>query len=204
MHNGGQLLVVSGPSGVGKDAVLKVFQELCPSFCSSVSATTRAIRPGEVDGKDYIFLTREQFSGMIEKGELLEFTQYNQNFYGSPSAFIQQQLTCGDVVMNVEVEGAGNVKKAIPQAILVFMAPPSMAELWRRLVGRGTEDEATCRRRFDRAYEELACVSQYDYVVVNDDVEQAAQDLISICRTQRCTYNRREAFCNLLMMEEVK
>lgn len=204
MSRKGILMVLSGPSGVGKDAVRVEFLKKCAGIDSSVSATSRAMRPGEVDGVDYIFLTREAFRSMIEEGNFLEYTEYNGNFYGTPRPFVEEQLRAGkDVLLKIEVEGALNVKKHFPDAVLVFLVPPSMETLWDRLVGRGTDDRASCENRFRQAYREMACAENYDYIVVNDDLEAAIDDLCSVYRAECCRRERNDALYTQLMTEEV-
>ena len=204
MDRKGMLMVLSGPSGVGKDAVRVEFLRECATIESSVSATTRAKRPGEVDGVDYIFLTQEAFGGMIEEGKFLEHTLYNGNYYGTPRPFVEDQLCSGrDVLLKIEVQGALNVKKFFPEAILVFMVPPTMETLWQRLVGRGTGTHEDCVNRFKLAYREMCYADQYDYVVVNDKLPDTIRDLCAIYKAECCRRERNIALCNQLMTEEV-
>lgn len=176
----GRLIVVSGPSGVGKGTVIRALAELT-TFHLSVSATTRQMRPGEIDGRDYFFLSEEEFKEWIEEGRLLEWAEYAGNLYGTPRAAVEQHLQAGrDVVLEIEVQGARQVKAAMPEAVLVFILPPSVEELEQRLKGRG--DTTNVDERLDTARRELEEVPFFDFTVVNDDVERAAEELRSILR----------------------
>lgn len=182
----GRLFVVSGPSGVGKDAVLERLFEHVPGVVRSVSATTRAMRPGETDGVDYYFFSREQFEEGIEGGFFFEYARYGENYYGTPRDRVAEQLAQGlDVILKIEVQGASAVRKLAPQAILVFIQPPSMAELERRLRGRGTDSEERILQRLAIAASELACISQYDYLITNDDLNEAVYSLRAVILAER-------------------
>ena len=184
----GQLIVFSGPSGVGKGTILAKYMQGRSDICYSVSATTRAPRPGEVDGRQYFFLTRQEFEKMIEEGRMLEYAQYNGNYYGTPSRFVEEKLQAGvDVVLEIEVQGAAKVRAACPEALLVFVLPPSFETLRSRLTGRGTEDEATVQKRLNAALDELRQASAYDYVIVNDDLDQAVEELSAVVKAARCS-----------------
>ena len=177
----GIVFVLSGPSGVGKDAVREPFMAVCPNLRQSISATTRAIREGERDGVDYHFLTREKFEAMIEAGEFLEYTLYNGNYYGTPAPYVNALLDEGqDVLLKIEVQGALNVKKFFPDAVLVFLLPPTMQVLWDRLTKRGTDDYEVCKGRFALAYQELGFAPQYDYVVTNGDLSETVDQVRAI------------------------
>ena len=178
---GKNLIVISGPSGCGKDTVVKHIVHTDKRFVVSVSATTRAKRPYEEEGKDYIFLTSTEFINKIAGGDFLEHTLYCDNYYGTLKSQIEEKVARGKVVVLViEVEGAANVKKVYPDALTVFVAPPSLEELERRLRSRGTEDDGTIKQRLFRAREELGLKSSYDYIVENNYVEQCAQSIIDI------------------------
>ncbi len=178
---GKNLLVVSGPSGCGKDTVVKHILRNDNRFVLSVSATTRPRRPYEVDGEDYIFLTTREFISKISKGEFLEHTLYCDNYYGTLKSQIEEKVARGKVVILViEVEGAQNVKKVYPDALTVFIAPPSIEELERRLRERNTEDDTGIQQRLFKAREELGFKSSYDYIVENNYAEQCAQSIIDI------------------------
>ena len=181
MNKRGLLLVFSGPSGVGIGSVLKEYLKKQPDTVFSVSATTRKPREGEVHGQHYFFLTREKFDRLIENDGLLEHAQFAGNCYGTPKEAVEKNLEKGiDVVLEIEVQGALQVKEKCPDALLVFVMPPSFEELRRRLTGRGTEDEETVRRRLSNAGREMEAAKQYDYIVVNQTVEDAADQLEQI------------------------
>lgn len=192
----GLLFVVSAPAGCGKDTILEQVLAKEDNVGYSVSATTRAPRPGEVDGTHYFFITRQRFEEMIANGEVLEYTEYCGNYYGTPRKGVEAMLAEGrDVVLKIEIEGAMNIKKLFPDCCLVFILPPSMRELERRLRKRGTEDEPTIMRRIAQAKNELGAAAGYDYFVVNDDLEDAVNDLCAVIRGEKC---RRERCLALL------
>ncbi len=176
------LIVVSGPSGVGKSTVVARALELNPQLWLSVSATTRSPRAGEIDGTAYFFVSSSQFTEMIESGRMLEWAQYAGNKYGTPSEPVQARREAGvPVILEIEVQGARQVRDRAPDATLVFIAPPSVAELDARLRGRGTEDEAALAARLEIAHEELAAMSEFDHVLVNSDVSLTAEALLDLC-----------------------
>lgn len=179
----GLLLVISGPSGVGKGTVCKGLMQRNENIRMSVSATTRARRPSEREGVHYFYKTREEFKSMIDKGEFLEYTEvFGSNFYGTPRAFVEEQRRLGrDIILEIDVQGAMKVKEAEPEAALIFIAPPSMEELKTRLIHRGTENGDAVKRRLETAYEEIKVAGKYDYVVVNnvlDDAILGVEDII--------------------------
>ena len=177
----GLLLVLSGPSGVGKGTVCSALRKKADSVVYSVSATTRRPRAGEVEGVNYFFKTREQFTEMIRANELLEWAEYAGHFYGTPLRFVEQTLASGrDVILEIEVQGAMQVKKQFPQGVFLFLMPPSLDELRSRIVNRGTEDEETIRRRMQLASDEIRLLEEYDYAVVNDVVDKACDKIMSI------------------------
>ena len=188
----GKLLVLSGPSGAGKSTVVSKLMERRGDVCFSVSATTRAPRPGEQDGVNYFFVTRERFEKMVRTGELLEHAEYVGNCYGTPRAYVEQRLEAGyNVILDIEVQGARQVMEAAPEAVLVFLIPPTLAELERRLRARGTESDEVIRGRLERAKEE--CRSDfYRYIVINDDADTAAKELDAIITAEQCSYNDRK------------
>ncbi len=195
MNKKGQLIVVSGPSGVGKGTVLKEYLNSRDGIAYSVSATTRQPRPGEENGIHYYFLSREEFERTAAEGGMLEYASYNGNYYGTPKAPVEQQRNQGnDVVLEIEVQGALQVKKSCPDALLIFVAPPSFEELKNRLTGRQTEDAKTVENRLNIARQELKCAGEYDYIIVNDTVEQAVQRLGQIISANRYNKNNMKEF----------
>ena len=181
MDKRGRLLVISGPAGTGKGTVVKALLAENENMHLSVSATTRSPRPGETDGVEYFFKTREEFEEMINEGAFIEYTSYNGNYYGTPKAAVLNKLTEGkDVILEIEVEGAGNAKRAIPEAILVFLAPPSKTILRERLTNCGTESADVIEKRMKIAERELRLAQNYNYIVVNDTVEEAVHEIEAI------------------------
>ena len=189
---GGHLVVISGPSGVGKSTVIAEVMHQRDNLVFSVSYTTRAPRAGEEDGVNYHFVDKAEFERMIRDGELLEYTQYAGNYYGTALADIQKFASQGlDVLLDIEVEGASNVKRKADNAVLIFVAPPSFEELSRRLHGRRTENEEVVRARLEEAQVELKQIPNYDYLVVNDSVIRAASYIISILNAEDCRVTKQ-------------
>ncbi|MBQ3534630.1 MAG: guanylate kinase [Clostridia bacterium] len=187
MNNKGTLFVITGPSGAGKGTVLKQVIQSLDQLYFSVSATTRAPREGEVDGVHYHFLTRERFEQLIEADRFLEYARYAENYYGTPLDPVEEHLAQGhDVILEIELQGALQVKKRLPQAVLVFIAPPSFEELENRLRGRGTEQEEVILKRLAIAREECAHMDEFRYIVVNDEVASAADRLRAVMLSHRC------------------
>ena len=177
----GMLILFSGPSGVGKDTVLDIVLNKDKNLQKSVSLTTRGIRENEIDGKDYYFISSAQFDDMINNGQVLEFAKYGSNYYGTPKAPIDKWLSEGKtVVLKIEVQGASRIKELYPESIGIFLMPPSMQELENRLRLRGTEDEDDIQKRLDIAIEEVKHSKDYDYIVINDDIESASDNVIAI------------------------
>ena len=176
----GKLFVISGASGVGKSTVLKQVMDKRDDLYFSVSATTRAPRPSETEGVSYYFVSKEKFRSMIENNEFLEYDAHMSNYYGTPTAQVEEKLTRGHVILDIEPVGAFNVRKARPDAVLIFIAPPSMEELERRLRGRGDTGEDQITQRTERAYWEMEQSKQYDHVVINDQVETCADAILNI------------------------
>lgn len=176
----GKLIVISGASGVGKGTVVKAMMAQRENLYFSVSATTRPPRPGEVDGRDYYFVTREEFEKMIARGEMLEYDEHARNYYGTPKAQIEEKRSRGHVLLDIEPNGAKNVKKNYPEAVLIFVMPPSLAELERRLRGRNDTPEDQIQIRMERAVWEMEQRVWYDYVVVNDDAQRCAREILEI------------------------
>lgn len=179
--NAARLTVLSGPSGVGKGSVVAEIRRHHPSVWLSVSVTTRPPRPGEEHGKQYLFVSREEFDQMVAAGDLLEHAEFAGNGYGTPRRPVEERLAAGlPALLEIELQGARQVRQTMPEAHLVFLAPPSWEELVRRLVGRGTEDEETIRRRLDAAVIELAAEKEFDVTIVNEQVERAARELVEL------------------------
>ncbi|MBQ3504994.1 MAG: guanylate kinase [Oscillospiraceae bacterium] len=176
----GKLFVISGASGVGKGTVLKAVMEKRSDLYFSVSATTRDPRPDEVDGVHYYFITREQFEGMIARGEFLEYDDHAKNYYGTPRAQAEEKQRRGHVLLDIEPKGAAQVRKSVPDATLIFIMPPSMEELERRLRGRGDTPEDQIALRLERAHWEMEQRLWYDHVVVNDSVQRCADEILNI------------------------
>ena len=192
MSRKGTLFVITGPSGAGKGTVLKKVIQSLDRLYFSVSATTRAPREVELDGVHYHFLTHEQFERLIAEERLLEYAQYAKNYYGTPLDPALQHLEMGeDVILEIELQGALQVKKRLPQSVPVFIAPPSFAELENRLRGRGTETEEVILQRLSIARKECAAMDQFRYVVVNDQADTAADELRSIILAHRCLTENR-------------
>lgn len=194
----GVLMVVSGPSGAGKDTVCQRLLEIHPNAWISVSCTSREPRRGEVEGESYFFLTREEFEKKIESGDLLEYAEYTGNYYGTPRDRVNEYLEQGrDVILVIEVQGAKKIKELVSDALFVFILPPTMKELKRRLTGRRTDTKDKILKRFKTAYQEINELSKYNYVVVNDDVDIAAHKIQSILISERCRVDRiEEVFVN--------
>lgn len=187
MNNKGTLFVITGPSGAGKGTVLKQVMQSLDQLYFSVSATTRAPREGEVDGVHYHFLTKERFEELIDNDRFLEYARYAENYYGTPLDPVEEHLEQGhDVILEIELQGALQVKKRLPKAVLVFIAPPSFEELESRLRGRGTEAEVVILKRLAIARQECANMDEFRYIVVNDEVESAADRLRAIMLSHRC------------------
>ena len=192
MSDRGLLIVFSGPSGVGKGTVRQeIFSTPDHKFEYSVSMTTRAQRPGEVDGKDYFFRSREEFEELIRNGQMLEYAEYVGNYYGTPLAYVNETLDKGiDVFLEIEVQGALQVKKKVPDAVFIFLTPPDLNELQERLVGRGTDSEEVIAKRIERAREEIALMSEYDYAIVNDEVPLAAERVKRVIEAEHFRVDR--------------
>ena len=189
----GLLIVLSGPSGSGKNTVCDMAKEVMPNIWESVSMTSRKPRKGEVDGKDYYFVSEEEFEKNIEEGKMLEHAKFAGNYYGTPRESVQKQLDAGkDVLLVIEIQGALQIKEKIPQALFVFLLPPSMKELKRRLRMRKTETEEKLMERFETAYKEINELPKYNYVIVNDKADEAARKLEAIISAEKCRVDRIE------------
>ncbi len=199
----GILIVVSGFSGAGKGTIMnQLMKEYPDTYALSISATTRSPRPGEVHGKEYFFLSEKEFKDMIESGALLEYAQYVDHYYGTPKSYVQQQLETGkDVILEIEIQGALKVKKAHPDTLLLFVTPPSAKELKRRLAGRGTEEESVIDSRLSRAWQEAQGVEDYDYLVVNGDLEEAVQKVHTMIQNEHDRVARNHTFIETIKAE---
>ena len=202
----GILTVVSGFSGAGKGTIMKRLLEKYPDhYALSISATTRAPRQGEVDGREYFFRTVDRFEKMIENDELLEYARYVNNYYGTPKAYVQEQLANGkDVILEIEIQGALKIKEKYPDTVLLFVTPPSFGELERRLVGRGTESPEVVRERLCRAGEECEGIEAYDYLIVNDELEACVEQVHSILRDEHTRIFRKKSFIDDMKTELAK
>lgn len=187
----GLLIVLSGPSGVGKGTVCTALREKMPELVYSVSATTRAPRLGEVDGINYFFKTKAQFEEMIARDALLEYAHYVGNYYGTPRDFVQQTIDSGkDIILEIEVQGALKVREKFSEGIFIFLLPPSLEELKHRITCRGTESQDLIDNRLSVAREEIGLLRHYDYAVVNDDIEAACMRIQSIVTAEHCRPDR--------------
>jgi len=184
------LVIISGPSGSGKGTVVKELVQK-EDFALSISATTRTPRTGEIDGTHYYFYDKETFENMKKQNELLEWAEFCDNYYGTPRKYVEQQMLEGkNVILEIEVQGALQIKKLYSDCILVFLIPPDIKELEKRLTQRGTEDKQTINRRMNRAIEEMEFVPQYDYIVINDTVEAAAEAICAIVKAESMKSSR--------------
>ena len=198
MKKSGVLTVISGFSGVGKGTIVKklVAEE---GYVLSISATSRTPREGEVHGREYFFLTREEFHSMIENDGLIEWAEYVSNFYGTPREYVEERLAEGkDVILEIEPQGALKVKEKYPEAVLIFIVPPNAKELEMRLIGRGTEEADTIKKRLKRAAEETAFIENYEYIVINDDLDDAVSDIHHIIQAASHKRERVSEFVKIL------
>ena len=191
MNNKGVLVVVSAPSGCGKDTIIAEVLKRFDDAYLSISMTTRAIRPGEVEGVNYYFVSQTEFEEKIDKGEMLEYARYGSNYYGTPAGPVRELLEKGKtVILIIEVQGAGNVKRLFPDACTIFIIPPSFRILENRLRGRGTDDDASIIKRLDIARDELARAPEFDYIVENDALNEAVEDIITIIKAEKLKTNK--------------
>lgn len=187
----GILVVVSGFSGAGKGTVMKALLASHGGYALSVSATTRRARPGEQEGREYFFKTVQEFEKMIAREELIEYAKYVDHYYGTPRCYVEEQLTAGkDVILEIEIQGALKVRERFPQTLLLFVAPPDIRELQRRLAGRGTESPETIQARLARAREEAEGMEQYDYLIINDDVDACVEEVHQIIQAEHRRMSR--------------
>lgn len=191
--NRGNLIVISGPSGAGKSTVVNRAMASRSDICFSTSVTTRQPRPGEVDGVDYFFVNQNRFDEMVRRNELLEHAVYVSNSYGTPAEYVEKQLEKGmNVILDIEIQGASQVHANRPEAIMIFIVPPSIDELRKRLSGRGTENEATIEARIRRAVQECREADFYDYIIINDDLAKASDELSAIIDAELCRFDKRK------------
>ncbi len=202
MRNEGILIVVSGFSGAGKGTLMKRLVEEYDGYSLSISATTRKPRPREEDGREYFFLSREQFEKRIEDHALIEHAEYCGNYYGTPRDYVEKELAAGrDVILEIEIQGALKIKEQYPDALLLFVSTPDAAELRRRLSGRGTETEEVIQKRLCRAAKEAEGIEAYDYIVINDDLETCVKELHGIIAAAHHAPGRNEAFIKKMRRE---
>jgi guanylate kinase len=196
----GLVICVSGPSGVGKGTIIDELRRVSPDTIHSISVTTRTPRPGEIDGVHYYFRTTEEFEHMMSRGDILEHDCYCGNYYGTPRAPLIEATEQGhDVVMDVTVPGSLAVMKNFPDAVTLFLLPPSFTELRRRLTRRGTEDQEVVERRLQKARDEIEKTRLFQYVVVNDEIQQTARKILSIVEAERCRYEQMAGIEKLIM-----
>ncbi|EGD52980.1 guanylate kinase [Thermoanaerobacter ethanolicus JW 200] len=189
----GLLIVLSGPSGAGKGTICKALMEKEKNLKLSISATTRQPRSGEIEGKNYFFKSEEEFEKMIENDSFLEWAKVYGHYYGTPKDFVLKNLEEGnDVVLEIDIQGALKIKEKFPEGVFIFILPPSMEELKNRIKKRGTETEEEIIKRFKSAYEELNYVSRYNYVVINDSVEEAVEKIRAIIIAEKCRVDRNK------------
>lgn len=202
MKHEGILIVLSGFAGTGKGTVVKGLLEKYDQFALSVSMTTRAPRNGEVNGQSYFFVTKEEFEKTIEDNGLIEYACYCDNYYGTPKAYVEEQLKAGkDVILEIEIQGALKIKEQFPEALLLFCMPPSAKELKARLVGRGTETPEVIDKRMRRACEESEGIENYDYIVINDEVDKCVEKTHAIIEAARFAPHRNNDFINQIRHE---
>lgn len=193
MNTSGLLIVISGPSGAGKGTLCSLIKKEFPNVYYSISATTRSPRQGEVDGTDYLFINKEKFFKLKEENGLLEWAEVYGNYYGTPRALVEKNIEEGtDVILEIDIQGALQVKKQFPEGVFIFIVPPSIGELKRRIENRGQNSPEDIQNRLKSVHRELSYVSEYDYVVVNDKIETAIAKLKSIITAEKCRPQRRQ------------
>ena len=195
MRREGILIVVSGFSGTGKGTLMKRLVKTYDSYALSVSMTTRKARPGERDGIEYFFVSHEEFEKELARGGLIEYARYCDHYYGTPRDYVERQLACGkDIILEIEIQGALKIKEQYPTALLLFVMPPDIKELRRRLSGRGTETEEVIKARLSRAKEEAEGIENYDYLVINDDLDLCVEQMHMLIRGAHCAPKRNQNF----------
>lgn len=202
MNKKGILVVVSGFSGAGKGTVMKELLRQYNNYALSVSVTTRAPRPGEEDGREYFFRTKDEFENLIREDALIEYARYVDNYYGTPRSYVEEKLSEGkDVILEIEIQGAMKVKEKIPEALLVFITPPDMPELKKRLEGRGTETAEVIASRMHRAMEEAEGLESYDYILINDKLEECVERMHEIIQSEHFRMSRNQEFVKKIKEE---
>lgn len=201
MRQKGLLIVISGPSGCGKGTICKELRERHPEIKVSVSTTTREIRAGEVEGRDYRYISKEEFERQVQEGEFLEYARiYSGNYYGTPKRYVKETLLAGDdLILEIDIQGALQVKEKFEEGVFIFLVPPSMEELHRRLVQRGRETPELIMERFKSAYEEMNFINRYNYVVTNDKVDEAIKKIEAIIAAEKCRVVRNEALLHEIL-----
>ncbi|UKI20266.1 MAG: guanylate kinase [Oscillospiraceae bacterium] len=201
MRQKGLLIVISGPSGCGKGTICKELRAMHPEIKVSVSTTTREIRAGEVEGRDYRYISKEEFERQVQEGEFLEYARiYSGNYYGTPKKYVKETLMAGDdLILEIDIQGALQVKEKFEEGVFIFLVPPSMEELHRRLVQRGRETPELIMERFKSAYEEMNFINRYNYVVTNDKVDEAIKKIEAIIAAEKCRVVRNEALLHEIL-----
>lgn len=201
MRQKGLLIVISGPSGCGKGTICKELRARHPEIKVSVSTTTREIRAGEVEGRDYRYISKEKFERQVQEGEFLEYARiYSGNYYGTPKKYVKETLMAGDdLILEIDIQGALQVKEKFEEGVFIFLVPPSMEELHRRLVQRGRETPELIMERFKSAYEEMNFINRYNYVVTNDKVDEAIKKIEAIIAAEKCRVVRNEALLHEIL-----
>ena len=192
MKNKGDIFVISAPSGTGKTTLVRLLLSRFPTLSFSISYTTRLPRPGEVNGQHYFFVSEREFKKSIAKGEMLEWAKVYGHYYGTPLTFVQEKIAAGkDIVLDIDIQGAQAVKKKMPEAILIFLIPPSWNELQRRITSRSSDSPEEIKKRLEAAKKEILAAREFDYIVINDVLEDALKELVSIIQATKARANKR-------------
>ncbi|CAD7779909.1 Guanylate kinase [Candidatus Methanoperedenaceae archaeon GB50] len=192
MKNKGDIFVISAPSGTGKTTLVRLLLSRFPTLSFSISYTTRLPRPGEVNGQHYFFVSEKEFKKSIAKGEMLEWAKVYGHYYGTPLTFVQEKIAAGkDIVLDIDIQGAQAVKKKMPEAILIFLIPPSWNELQRRITSRSSDSPEEIKKRLEAAKKEILAAREFDYIVINDVLEDALKELVSIIQATKARANKR-------------